>query len=219
MKENANKERALTAAEQRRKERFEALKTDLERQGYTAKDLTIGVVKANILAIVVMLPFIAAIFIAYVWVNDTLGDELSLPELLLLLVSFLVLVVIHELIHGLVWGCCAPSRFKAIEFGVVWAALTPYCTCGEPLKKWQYLLGSAMPTLVLGFGLGAVAVCAGQRFLLYLALLMTLGGGGDFCIIWKLLGYRPRGEVVYCDHPCECGLVAFERPARDANIT
>ena len=219
MKKQTEKERTLTAAEQRRKERFEALKANLERQGYTAKDLTIGVVRANVLAIVVMLPFIAVLIIAYVWVNGTLGDGLSLPGLLALLAVYFVLVAVHELIHGLVWGSCAPSRFKVIEFGVIWAALTPYCTCGEPLKKWQYILGTAMPTLVLGFGLGAAAIWAGQRFLLYLALLMTLGGGGDFCIIWKLLGYRPRGEAIYCDHPYECGVVAFERPVRDANIT
>jgi len=211
MKGKTDEERKLTPAEKRRKEHFEELKAGLEREGYTAHDLTIGIVKANVLAVVVMLPFAAVLFIAYVWVNDGPLDELSLPGLLGLLAAFLALIVVHELIHGLVWGLCAPSRFKAIEFGVVWAALTPYCTCAEPLKKWQYILGSAMPTLVLGFGLGTAAVCAGQSFLLFLALLLTFGGGGDLCVILKLLGYRPRGGAVYIDHPYECGVVAFER--------
>lgn len=111
-------------------------------------------------------------------------------------------------------GLVRPSRFRSIEFGVIWAALAPYCTCAEPMKKWQYLLGSAMPTLVLGFGLGAVAVFTGVDLLLYLSVLMILGGGGDFCIILKLLTYRPKGEAVYCDHPYELGLVAFERPVK-----
>lgn len=213
MKENVSEERTLTAAEQRRKERFNGLKTDLEREGYTAQELTMGVVQANVMAIMVMLPFVAVIAVAYLWVNDSLGADLTLSGLCLLLVVLIVLTVIHELIHGLVWGSCAPSHFKAIEFGVIWSMLTPYCTCAEPMKKGQYLLGSAMPTLVLGFGLGAVAVCTGQSLLLYLALLMTFGGGGDFCIILKLLRFHPQGEAVYCDHPYELGLVVFERPA------
>ena len=215
MKEKTDKERTLTAAEQRRKERFEGLKADLEREGYTAQELTMGVVQANVMAIAVMLPFVLVIAVAYLWVNDGLGADLTLPELCLLVVLLVMLTVVHELIHGLVWGSCAPSRFKAVEFGVIWSMLTPYCTCAEPMKKWQYLLGSAMPTLVLGFGLGAVAVCTGKSLLLYLALLMTLGGGGDFCIILKLLRYHPQGETVYCDHPYELGLVAFERSAWD----
>lgn len=213
MKQKEKKERKLTAAELRRKERFQALVADMEGQGWAVRDLTIGAVKANILAIVVMAPFVVLFTVWYLVVNGSLGDNLSLPGLLVLLGVFLVLIVAHEGIHALVWGLCAPSGFHSIEFGVVWATLSPYCTCAEPMKKGQYLLGSAMPTLVLGFGLGVVAIYTGTAFLLYLSVLLILGGGGDFCIILKLLAYRPRGEAVYCDHPYEVGLVAFERPA------
>lgn len=210
MRQKEKKERKLTEAELRRKARFEALTADMEGQGWTAHNLTIGVVQANILALVVMLPFALAVTIWYLVVNESLGEDLSLPGLLLMLVLLIALLAAHEGIHGLVWGLYAPSGLRSIEFGVVWAA---YCTCAEPMKRWQYLLGSAMPTLVLGFGLGAVAVLTGVDLLLYLSVLMILGGGGDFCIILKLLAYRPKGETVYCDHPYELGLVAFERPA------
>lgn len=214
MKRKEKKERRLTKAELRRKERFEALAADMEGQGWTAHDLTIDAVTVNILAIVVMFPFALAFTIWYLMVNGSLGDDLSLPGLFLMLVLLIVLLAVHEGIHGLVWGLYAPGGFRAIEFGIVWSVLSPYCTCAEPMKKGQYLLGSAMPTLVLGFGLGIVAVYTGVSLLLYLSVLMILGGGGDFCIILKLLAYRPRGEAVYCDHPYEPGLVAFERPQK-----
>lgn len=210
-KQKKEEERKLTDSEQRRKARFDELKAGLERDGYTAQDLTISVVRANVLAILVMMPFVVIFTLWYLWVNGSMEIRLSLSDLLLASGLFLALTVVHELIHGLVWGCSAHSGFKAIEFGVIWSALTPYCTCTEPLKRRQYILGSVMPTLVLGFGLGAAAVCTGQNLLFYLSLLMILGGGGDFCIILKLLRYRPKGEAVYCDHPYECGLVAFER--------
>ena len=63
MKEKKAKERRLTEAEQRRKERFEAQKEQLEQQGYTARELTVGAVLANFLALIIMLPFILLLFV------------------------------------------------------------------------------------------------------------------------------------------------------------
>ena len=42
-----------------------------------------------------------------------------------------------------------------------------------------------MPTLILGFGIGAVAIVQGGIFLFYLALCMLLSG--RLFILWKLL--------------------------------
>jgi len=55
----AKNERKLTPAEQKRKEQFALVCEEMERQGYRKTDLTIGVVKANLLALIVMLPFAA----------------------------------------------------------------------------------------------------------------------------------------------------------------
>ena len=53
----AKGERNLTPAEQKRKERFALVCEEMERRGYQKTDLTVGVAKANLLALVVMLPF------------------------------------------------------------------------------------------------------------------------------------------------------------------
>ena len=106
----------------------------------------------------------------------------------------------------------AKKHFHSIEFGVIWQALTPYCTCSEPLSKWQYIIGAAMPTLILGFALSAAAVCFGNPELTALSVMMIFSGGGDGLIILKLMLHRTKGKtVVYYDHPYECGVVAFER--------
>lgn len=69
-----------------------------------------------------------------------------------------------------------------------------------------------MPTLVLGGGVGVVAVVTGQLMLFLLSELMILSGGGDFLIILKILLYRSgKKETVYYDHPYECGVVVFEK--------
>ena len=140
------------------------------------------------------------------------ASPLSLELLIWQLPFTLMLTVVHELIHGITWGIFAEKHFQSINFGVIWKMLTPYCHCSVPLKKWQYVLGAAMPTLVLGAGLGVVAMMTGNLVCLYLAEFMALGGGGDFLIIMKILRYHSdKEDQVYYDHPYECGVVVFEK--------
>ena len=191
MKKN---ERKLTEKELKRKEQFEILRADMQKNGYKEKALTIGILQANVGAIIIMLPFVVLTAVIYFTVNSIGTREISLRFSILLLPILLVLIVLHELIHGLVWGCFAKNHFHSIEFGVIWKALTPYCTCSEPMKKWQYMLGGAMPTLILGAGTAVIAVATGQLLLFFIAELMIFSGGGDFLIILKI---RQRRHFIF----------------------
>lgn len=206
------KERVLTEREKERKLAFEEKAAKLVSEGYTQENLVVGVVKANVLAMIIMAPF--AIAMAFIWyLAGTF--EFRVPDLIeigLLYVLILVLTVVHELIHGITWGIFAENHRKDIEFGVIWKMLTPYCTCRSALTRPQYVIGSLMPTLILGFGLGAAAIAMGNLLLFILAEFMILGGGGDFLIVGKLLAFCTKHkDCIYMDHPTECGLVAFYR--------
>lgn len=207
------KERKLTEAETRRKERFDAISDKLVDEGFIRHDLIIDVVRANIGALVVMLPFIIVMGVLYYIVNMNKSiSSFSLSSYMMFLGLFLFLIIAHELIHGITWSIFTPNHMKDIEFGVIWSAVTPYCTCGQPLSKKQFIIGAAMPTLILGFGLGIVSIVTGQFMMFLLAEALILGGGGDFLIIIKLLRFKgDRKEQLYYDHPYECGLVVFER--------
>jgi hypothetical protein len=209
-------QRKLSKKEIQRNEHFEKLCTDMEQNGYTVKPMTYGITEVNFLGIIVMLPF-AALFAWIYWLfnhgfNFQISDDKMLIFLCGLLVLMIVLTVLHELIHGAVWGAFAENHYKSIDFGVIWSMLTPYCTCSEPLKKWQYIIGAAMPTIILGFALALAAVALNSIFLLLLAESMIFGGGGDFAVIFKMLHYRSLGkDTVYFDHPTDCGFVVFEK--------
>lgn len=210
----AKNERKLTPAEQKRKEQFALVCEEMERQGYRKTDLTIGVVKANLLALIVMLPF--AVLSGAVVLSScslrSMAESISSWDFLVFLLVMLLLTAVHEGIHGLTWAMFAEGRWKAIRFGVIWKALTPYCTCAQPMKRGQYILGAAMPTLVLGIGLTAAAALTGGFWVFILAIAMIFGGGGDFAIILKMLLHRQQGrDAVYYDHPYECGVVVFEK--------
>ena len=207
-----NDKRKLTEKELKRKNDFEKISSEMQQKGYKIKNMTINIRQAKPLCLLIMLPFMALAFWIYYKVNGFDLDCLSWGFLVVLLMLILCLSILHELIHGITWSIFAKNHFHSIDFGFIWSSFSPYCTCSEPLEKWQYLLGTAMPTLVLGGGAAVVSVMTNQLLLFILAEYMILSGGGDFLIILKSMLYRTdKQESVYCDHPYECGFVVFEK--------
>ena len=204
-------ERKLTHKEQERKKRLEQISQKMSADGYHKRDLTVGVIFANVVGPLMMLPFCVIVGVIYLCTKFS-GDLLSFRIGWSFFPLLVVLIVLHEAIHGLTWGIFAKGHLRSISFGVIWSALTPYCTCGEPLKRWQYVLGGLMPTLILGFGMAAVSVALQSDLLFLLSEAMIVAGCGDFLIVWKLLTYNASGkDVMFYDHPYECGTVVFER--------
>ena len=207
-----NDKRKLTEKELKRKNDFEKFNSEMQQRGYKMKNIIINTQQAKPLCLLIMLPFMALVFWIYYNVNGFNLDCLSWGFLVVLLMLILCLSILHELIHGITWSIFAKNHFHSIDFGFIWSSFSPYCTCSEPLKKWQYLLGTAMPTLVLGGGAAVISVMTNQLLLFVLAEYMILSGGGDFLIILKSMLYRTdKQESVYCDHPYECGFVVFEK--------
>ncbi len=214
----SEKERKLTKKEQERAIAFEKLSREMTDSGYVEKDLTVGIVYANFMALLVACPVIIVLGIVYVIAHPEFGGILTIFEgghlllSVLFLVCIIVLTVLHELIHGLTWSLFTEKRWNSISFGVIWSALTPYCTCNEPLTKKQYIAGSIAPTVILGLIPMFIAIAVGSPFLFLLGAVMYLGGGGDMTIILKMLKFKAIGnEVLYLDHPYKVGLVVFEK--------
>ena len=209
------KQRKITEAEKRRAERFRIKADALKNEGYEESSHTIDIIKANIFAVMIMLPFAAMIAVPYL-VRHGIDGIGSFKEYLLYLILFIVLtaveMVIHEAIHGLTWGLLSPDGFSTIEFGFIKEYLTPYCYCGSPLTKGQYLAGSIMPTIFLGFIQGLIAIWTGNLMIFILSMILMFGGGGDFLVDYLLLRYKKKHKtLIMMDHPTELGFVTFEK--------
>jgi hypothetical protein len=205
------KERKLTKREQRRKEIFIEKCCSMEEEGYKTENLFFSILQANFVGLLITLPINFLFLAVHYLFNDFVPNGSYSPYIGLIFIALmLLLIVVHELIHGITWGHFAAEGRKSIEFGVIWQALTPYCTCSSPLTKGEYIKGALMPTIVLGFIPGIIAAITGWVPLLILSQLMILAGAGDVLIVARLLLHRPKkAKVVYLDHPTECGLVAF----------
>lgn len=206
------KERKLSKREQQRKEEFDKLIEQMKQDNYELNKLTIGVVYANVMGLVIMLPFIVLFYFLFNQLNPNISLIFSLTECFILLCLIIIFTVLHEMIHGIVFAKYAKHRFQSVEFGIIWNALTPYCTCKDPLKKSSYIVALIMPTVILGFILAIISTIIQSALLFVLAELMIIGGGGDFLMFIKLLGYHSnKKEQLFYDSPYEIGLVVFEK--------
>ncbi len=212
------KGRKLSAKEQKRLEAFEATCERLANEGYTKSDLVISIGKANLFALLLAIPLVVVGVLLFRWANPDMSLAPNLPKelwlTLLYFLGFLLLIVVHELIHGLTWSLFAEHHFKDIDFGLMVESFTPYCTCATPLRKTQYILGALMPCLVLGIIPSVIGILMGWPALLWVGIIMTLSASGDLMITAKVLGHKPKKEskeVLVFDHPTQAGSVIFEK--------
>ena len=207
--------RQLTEQEEKRTAKVEAMLSELEQKGYRRQTVTISVLKANIYAILWLVPF-AVLFIGlYNALGCKSGSELdNISGLMIFVIILVALVFVHEGLHGITFASFAPHHFQSIEFGVIWKYLTPYCCCTEPVSRPGYVLSAFMPCLVLGIVPCVVSLCTGSVFLLVTGLIMISGAGGDLTIIAKVLAFRTGGkEALFVDHPTGIGFIAMVKDA------
>ena len=206
--------RKLSAKEQRRKDVFDETCERLIREGYKKTNLTVGIVKANIIVLLLAIPVIAIGVLLFALKNPVSLLRPTPQGSILFVVLFVVLIVVHELIHGLTWSVFAENHFKDIDFGFMKELLTPYCTCSTPLRKSHYILGALMPCIVLGIIPAAIGILLGSSLFFWIGIIMILSAGGDIMIVWKVMKFKKQDEskeVLIYDHPTQAGSVIFER--------
>ncbi len=215
--EEREKQLKLTPAEKRRNAHFEKIAEDLKEKGYKRTDLTIGIIKANVLTFIIAIPLIILSLILFYMIHPDYNAKYSVIRSsplfpLLTVVVLLILIAVHEFIHGLTWSMFCENGLKDTEYGVKWQVLTPYCVCKTPLKKNHYILGALMPLIVLGIIPTVIGMVYGSLHILLIGLMMILAAGGDMLIVLGLLKYKSSSRnVIIFDHPSLPGSIIFER--------
>ena len=200
-----DKNRKLSEQEENRAAVFDTLASHLQEEGYQRKDLTISVKDANIKGMIAVAPDVIVWILLYIVFNT--GKSMNTP-MILLVPLVIVGIVVHELLHGFVWGLCCEEHFRSISFGFIWKMLTPYCTCSQPLKQSYYIAGSIAPYLLLGILPCAIGVISSNLLVFLFGIIMVTGAAGDILII-RMIRKDGRTDALYLDHPYECGTVAF----------
>ncbi|GEO04482.1 hypothetical protein AAE02nite_21460 [Adhaeribacter aerolatus] len=193
----------------------------LKTEQYHTEELTIDATKAQMLALIYVVPFIILFGVPYflLWghtiTKTVLKNLLAEPGLWAIPLFLGVLlggIVIHELIHGITWACFAPRGYKSIRYGVLWKSLTPYCHCQEPLKLKHYLIGGTMPGLILGILPALISLVTGSFTLFLFGLFFTVAAGGDFLMV-AILRNESFDNLVQ-DHSSKIGCYIY-KPIRE----
>lgn len=205
--------RVLTEREKARAAAFQVMSENLRKQGYRQYSLAVGIDTANRLALMMVLPVCGLCFVLYVMHNPGGGIGFrSLSDTLLFFGGTILLVVIHELVHGVTWSFFAENGLKDMEFGIMQDTLTPYCTCLTPLKKPGYITGTLMPLLLTGIVPAVIGILAGSFILTLIGAVMITSAAGDILIIFTLLKHKSgSSDQIICDLPVQAGCMLFER--------
>ena len=96
-----DKNRKLSEQEKKRAAVFDTLASHLQEEGYQRKDLIISVKDANIKGMIAVAPDVIVWILLYIVFNT--GNPMNTP-MIFLVPLVIVGIVVHELLHGLVWG-------------------------------------------------------------------------------------------------------------------
>ena len=128
-----------------------------------------------------------------------------------LLASVVVLIPIHELLHGVGLRLFARVPWNKIKFGVMWHALMPYCACKVPLLLRAYRQMALLPLWVTG-GASIIAVLVfATEWLGILSGVAVAVSIGDIWMIAKLRRFAPELLVQDCPSDIGCDVLTPRR--------
>jgi hypothetical protein len=190
-------------------------------EGYKKELLTFDLMKANLYAIVAIIPVLILYGVPFflLWRNSfskmalkSFIDNHNLGiwgNAISILLVMTIGIIAHELIHGITWARYTKNGFKSIRFGVLWKMLTPYCHCSEPLKVKHYITGAIMPAIILGFLPFIYSLFTGNVLWLFFGIFFTMAAVGDLMIV--NLVRKENMDSLVLDHPSEVGCYVFRK--------
>lgn len=175
-----------------------------ELEGYETELRTIGMLKANVMALVVLGLFcllgVAGMYA--VWGGISFGRPWSA---MLFCIGIFAGVAVHELIHGFTWMWATRSSFSHLRFGLLQGGV--YCHIDVPMSKRKYVVGALMPLLLLGVVPFLLSFATNSLWLMLFGAIFIGCAMGDVLIVWAIRK-EPPDTLVY-DHPSEPGCIVY----------
>jgi hypothetical protein len=119
-----------------------------------------------------------------------------------------LLMIPHELIHGLTAMVVGKAKWKDLKFGMMWKKCAAYCHYGVPLTVAQYRWVTLMPLILLGIIPSILSFILGNSLMLLYGMIGITVAIGDIWIAWLLR--KEDGSVKVYDHPSTAGYFLFD---------
>ncbi len=189
------------------------------------KEIIVSFLVANLSIVLIAIVVTVIFLIPFIYIWGPIEIEITFKDGWLRIVEMIFIIpvggivggiVSHEFIHGISWHYFGKKPWSSIKFGINWKILTIYTHCTEPLSIRSYMLGSAMPGLVMGIIPAIVAIFTGIDWLLVLGIIFTMLAAGDFLVLFLLRNIP--GNYLAEDHPTKAGCYVYEIPQSDKDV-
>jgi hypothetical protein len=176
------------------------------------KDISVGMFKASLLCIPILLIIIAALIPLYIYLYGVMNLFFAARKIVfrwwLFLPVVIVCIFLHEVVHAMVFSILGDEGFKYVRIGIQWDTITPYAHYSKPIQAIYYRIALLAPALILGALPIALGFLFQQGILFIFGLLFLLFSGGDLLILW-LIRMVPNKSCVK-DHPTRAGCYVYE---------
>ncbi len=158
----------------------------------------INLKKVNLVAtITFFIPLIFGIVLQWLFFNDKIF-KIAIWDIIILIIGYPVLVIIHELIHGICF-LITGANIKDIRFGIIPKKMMVYCTSKKPLSVSSYKVTLLMPLILTGIIPFILSIFYLNVLYVLLFALLISAASGDLMMFFKLTKYRLVKLVL--DHP------------------
>ena len=140
----------------------------------------------------------------FIWVHHTPVISVVIP-MWIKVIAILLAILVHELIHGIIFALYAPHGFRSVTFGFNAKIGAFYCHCKEPIRVKHYRRAGIAPLIILGLIPLAIGFITGVSWFKTFGLLFTIGGFGDLIVYLKLIKLEKNRLIL--DHPDKLGFI------------
>lgn len=178
--------------------------TELTPLPSSSREITFDGTRLMVILITMIIPFFFGgnLLFNLIWKGEPRPLQVNVPTWVKYL-SVLAAIIIHELIHGVIFAMYAKNGFKSIKFGFSKTMGSFYCHCKDPLKVKHYRRAGIAPFIILGLIPLAFAMITGVHWIKTFGLLLSIGGFGDLLIWIRLLKFD--SNLMIRDHPEKLG--------------
>lgn len=124
----------------------------------------------------------------------------DLIGLLLFIVAFVVFILAHELVHGLVFRIAGNVSWKNISYGVVPKYGMAYCISDVPVKLTASRISLLAPLVIICIPVIVWGIAVGDLGLLIMGAFFASGSAGDLWYMW-ILRRKPKDLYMIEEKP------------------
>lgn len=178
------------------------------------KDFSVGMGKTNL----VLIPIIVVVYVAMIALFKNLwgvkvDHNLGVFSFILIIIGG---IIIHEAIHGFTWMKLGGISKDQIKYGFSWSSLTPYAHSKVPMKKSAYVIGAALPGIIMGVIPYIISLFIGNETLAFWGAFFTVVAAGDAMIIWLIR--KVDSDALIEDHPTRAGCFVYEKDPNSSEV-